>query len=133
MKNTWGWILLVIGIFTAITGHGKETTVCDNEYFRSSCIHNNGLLNDKTNQINTGGFLALAGVILLATDTNKVSVKKRQSDQIEQDKQAKALFDQKLKGYAQHTCPICSYTIGEISRDGKYFICDKCDQKTKIN
>ena len=132
MKGAWGWTFLVIGIFVTLTGYATETTVCDNQYFKSVCTHNIGLLNDKTNQINTGGFITLAGVILLATDTQKSTVKQRQSDQIDKDKQAKALFDQKQKGYVRHTCPRCSYTVGVISHDGKYWTCDKCDKKTKL-
>jgi ribosomal protein S27AE len=55
-----------------------------------------------------------------------------QPDRIGVDQKARALFDQKQKGYVRHTCPRCSYTVGVISHDGKYWTCDKCDHKTKL-
>lgn len=132
MKTTWGSILLAIGILIILTGYTKDTTICDDEYFRVGCTHNNGLLSNKTNQINIGGFIALAGVILLATNTQKSTIKKIDSEQVDKDKSSKMLFEQKQKGYARNTCPRCSYTVGVVRYSGMYWICDKCGEKIKL-
>ncbi|WP_107807063.1 hypothetical protein [Nodularia spumigena] len=63
-----GKLFFSVGLLIMIGGFIKfETTVCESsEYsFSSRCTHNIGLLNDKSNFINIGGFLFLGGCVLI--------------------------------------------------------------------
>ncbi|MEA5605243.1 MAG: hypothetical protein V7K68_22100 [Nostoc sp.] len=66
-----GKFFFSVGLLIMIGGFFKfDTTVCDSsEYsYLSKCTHNLGLLNDKSNFINIGGFLFLGGCVLIISN-----------------------------------------------------------------
>ncbi|HLP87677.1 MAG TPA: hypothetical protein VK184_03590 [Nostocaceae cyanobacterium] len=59
--NTAGKVFFVVGLLMMIgTFFGYNTVVC-----RDGCNYNIGLLNEKSNLINIGGFLFLGGCVLV--------------------------------------------------------------------
>lgn len=65
-----GKIFFLLGILALFGGLSYKTSVCsDRSEFSSRClseIHNLGLLNDRSNIVNIGGFLLISGSILVS-------------------------------------------------------------------
>ena len=62
-----GKILSIIGFIIMLIGLRYDTTTCDNDFgIRTSCTHNIGLLNNRSNLVNFGGFIFLSGCILFS-------------------------------------------------------------------
>lgn len=60
-----GKILSIIGFIIMVIGLTYDTTTCDNSFgIKTSCTHNIGLLNNRSNLVNFGGFICLSGCIL---------------------------------------------------------------------
>ncbi|VEP15987.1 hypothetical protein H1P_3940005 [Hyella patelloides LEGE 07179] len=68
--NTTGKILFVVGFVTMLLGLGYDTTVCsDRAEYIDYCFdrtHNIGKLNTRSNIVNVGGFLCVAGCVLFS-------------------------------------------------------------------
>lgn len=66
--NTTGRILFVIGLVMMLLGLGYDTTVCsDRGEYIDYCFdrtHNIGKLNTRSNIVNVGGFICVAGCVL---------------------------------------------------------------------
>ena len=71
-SNSGAKTLFIIGILVTLYGLNYDTTTCDYDYgFKSGCTHNIGLLNDRSNIVNIGGFLGVCGCILSTKSKNK--------------------------------------------------------------
>ncbi len=75
--NTTGRILFIIGFLTMLLGLGYDTTTCDYSYgIETGCTHNIGLLNNRSNIVNFGGFLCVSGCVLFGKSSHLTQDKK---------------------------------------------------------
>lgn len=66
-NNAGAIILFVLGVIVTFSGLNYDTTSCDYNYgIKSGCVHNTGLLNDRSNIVNVGGFLCVCGCVLFS-------------------------------------------------------------------
>lgn len=72
-NNLVGKFFFYLGLIMIISSSFYDTAVCErSEYsFSLSCTHNIGLLNEKSNLINIGGFLFIGGCILMTNIQDK--------------------------------------------------------------
>ncbi len=64
-----GKLLFFLGLLTMIiTFFAYETAICDKGSYSKDCTYNIGLLNEKSNLINLGGFIFLGGCILIVNN-----------------------------------------------------------------
>ncbi|MGL5804587.1 MAG: hypothetical protein ACRC11_03970 [Xenococcaceae cyanobacterium] len=63
--------IFIIGIIIMLLGLFMDTTVCGEEGLYKGCTHNLGKLNERSNVVNLGGFIAVCGSIFMISSNKK--------------------------------------------------------------